>query len=184
MFVTRCVECNHEELTVNPECSCGCHTPAPQPPPVCCDPSAPIVKCCVCGADVHTCERTEPVDNDYRCPLHGNGVELNAGEWVCSDACGYERMLAGYVARIAALEASNGNAFVAGAKWWEWQKSNATMWQSDQQSAFEEAKRRGFVFKPILETFFDEKIAALEAQLAEAQETINAMRDELSRRES
>lgn len=33
MFVTRCVECNHEELTVNPECSCGCHAPAPQPPP-------------------------------------------------------------------------------------------------------------------------------------------------------
>ena len=31
MFVTRCVECNHEELTVNPECLCKCHTPAPQP---------------------------------------------------------------------------------------------------------------------------------------------------------
>lgn len=77
---------------------------APQPPP-CCDPSAPVVKCCVCGTDVHTCERTEPVDNDYRCPAHVNGVEMSAGEWVCSDACGYERILAANWKRIAALEA-------------------------------------------------------------------------------
>ena len=33
-------------------------------------------------------------------------------------------------------------AFVQGAKWWEWQKTNATMWQSDQNLAAEEAIRR------------------------------------------
>lgn len=92
-------------------CECPFKSPmptgdtAPQPPPVCCDPSAPVVTCCVCGAAVHTCERTEPVDNDYRCPAHVNGVEMSAGEWVCSDACGYERILAANWKRIAALEA-------------------------------------------------------------------------------
>jgi hypothetical protein len=33
-------------------------------------------------------------------------------------------------------------AFVQGAKWWEWESTRATMWQSDQNKAFEEAKRR------------------------------------------
>ena len=32
-------------------------------------------------------------------------------------------------------------AFVAGAKWWEWKKENATMWPSDQGLAEEEAER-------------------------------------------
>lgn len=31
------------------------------------------------------------------------------------------------------------NAFVAGAKWWEYEKSGATMWQSDQQRAYDAA---------------------------------------------
>lgn len=30
-------------------------------------------------------------------------------------------------------------AFIQGAKWWEWHKQNATMWQSDQRLAYEEA---------------------------------------------
>lgn len=33
-------------------------------------------------------------------------------------------------------------AFVAGAKWWEWHSRNATMWQSDQRLAEQEAERR------------------------------------------
>lgn len=33
-------------------------------------------------------------------------------------------------------------AFVKGAKWWEWVSTDATMWQSDQQRAEEEAEKR------------------------------------------
>jgi len=33
-------------------------------------------------------------------------------------------------------------AFVAGAKWWEFKRTGATMWQSDQTLAEEEATRR------------------------------------------
>jgi hypothetical protein len=33
-------------------------------------------------------------------------------------------------------------AFVQGAKWWEWHKENATMWQGDQRLAEEEALKR------------------------------------------
>lgn len=34
------------------------------------------------------------------------------------------------------------SAFVAGAKWWEYKKIGATMWQSDQRLAEEEAISR------------------------------------------
>jgi hypothetical protein len=33
-------------------------------------------------------------------------------------------------------------AFLAGAKWWEWHKTGGTMWQTDQQLAFEEAQKK------------------------------------------
>ena len=33
-------------------------------------------------------------------------------------------------------------AFVAGAKWWEWHKEGATMWQSDTREAEDEAEKR------------------------------------------
>ena len=33
-------------------------------------------------------------------------------------------------------------AFIQGAKWWEWHKEGATMWQSDQLLAEEEALKR------------------------------------------
>ena len=33
-------------------------------------------------------------------------------------------------------------AFVAGAKWWEYQKTGATMWHSDIREAEDEADRR------------------------------------------
>lgn len=33
-------------------------------------------------------------------------------------------------------------AFVRGAAWWEWHKEGATMWQSDQNLAWEEAQRK------------------------------------------
>lgn len=33
-------------------------------------------------------------------------------------------------------------AFIQGAKWWEYAKTGATMWQSDQKKASDEAERR------------------------------------------
>jgi hypothetical protein len=33
-------------------------------------------------------------------------------------------------------------AFLAGAKWWEWHKENATMWQSDQELAYAKAEEK------------------------------------------
>lgn len=33
-------------------------------------------------------------------------------------------------------------AFIKGAKWWEWKKEGATMWQSDQFAARSEAQRQ------------------------------------------
>jgi hypothetical protein len=48
------------------------------------DPNVPVVKCAVCGKDVHTCERKEAVDEDYTCPVHRDGCELTDGRCVCS----------------------------------------------------------------------------------------------------
>jgi len=33
-------------------------------------------------------------------------------------------------------------AFVQGAKWWEWESTDWTMWQSDQRKAAKEARRK------------------------------------------
>lgn len=54
----------------------------------CCNPSAPVEKCVVCGADVYTCEREDSTDEgDYTCPAHPDGVLMLGGDWVCSTRC-------------------------------------------------------------------------------------------------
>lgn len=53
----------------------------------CVDPNAKIEKCANCGTNVYTCERTEPVGNDYRCPVHKDGFEVPGGKWFCSSNC-------------------------------------------------------------------------------------------------
>lgn len=53
----------------------------------CVDPDAPVAECCVCKCKIHTCERKEAVDGDYRCPAHLTGLELTDGRWVCSPEC-------------------------------------------------------------------------------------------------
>lgn len=53
----------------------------------CVEPNAQWVACTVCYRPIKTCERVEPVDNDYLCPAHGDGSELSDGKWVCSDEC-------------------------------------------------------------------------------------------------
>ena len=58
--------------------------------PECCDPTAPIEICCICGAPVYTCEITPPDGVwivDYCCPAHPDGCELADGRWVCSLEC-------------------------------------------------------------------------------------------------
>ena len=61
----------------------------------CCDPTAPIEKCVVCGGAVYTCEKQEwgkdklipyKIPNDYRCPVHKGGVQSLLG-WFCSEEC-------------------------------------------------------------------------------------------------
>lgn len=42
----------------------------------------------------------------------------------------------------AELKSALGNAFIDGAKWWEFESTGGTMWQSDQQKAAEEAIKR------------------------------------------
>jgi hypothetical protein len=54
--------------------------------PVCTEPLAPVVKCVVCGADVHTCENHYHL-TDKRCPAHPEGCELRGGGWTCSESC-------------------------------------------------------------------------------------------------
>lgn len=57
------------------------------PTPACVAPNAPKATCTICGADVSTCERDEPVRGwDYRCPAHPDAVETQRG-WVCSAYC-------------------------------------------------------------------------------------------------
>jgi hypothetical protein len=58
----------------------------------CVEPDAPKFPCCICGAIVHTCEREEPVNNNYSCPAHPNGCEFN-GMWTCSLDCYDEAVL-------------------------------------------------------------------------------------------
>lgn len=53
----------------------------------CVDHGATVVKCAVCGKDVHTCERDVAIGNDYRCPAHPYGCQLSDGRWVCSERC-------------------------------------------------------------------------------------------------
>lgn len=51
-----------------------------------------------------------------------------------------------------------GNAFVEGAKWWEWHKTGFTMWQSDQQLAAEEAINRKMPFRNPIEERLQEAL--------------------------
>lgn len=55
----------------------------------CCDPTAPIKTCVICARDIRTCEREEPVNNSYLCPVesHNIGWEYKTGVWVCSREC-------------------------------------------------------------------------------------------------
>lgn len=53
----------------------------------CCNPNASKEKCVVCGSDVFTCERLEPVDNNYCCPVHPDGIQSFEGLWFCGNDC-------------------------------------------------------------------------------------------------
>lgn len=52
----------------------------------CVEPDAPWVTCFYCGKPLKTCERTEPVENSYICPVHNDGVEIDCnGLWACDN---------------------------------------------------------------------------------------------------
>jgi hypothetical protein len=65
-------------------------------PAECVNPSAPIVSCAKCGKPVHTCERVEPANNDYRCPAHPDGVQFEDDRWACSQEC-YDLLMEAYL---------------------------------------------------------------------------------------
>lgn len=52
----------------------------------CCDPLAPLATCAYCEGTVHTCERKESVNNDYRCPAHPDDRQ-DGDKWFCSESC-------------------------------------------------------------------------------------------------
>ncbi len=56
---------------------------------ICADPNAAVVACGQCGGPVHTCDRKLPNNNDFRCPVHTDGVEMWDGRWACSERCAY-----------------------------------------------------------------------------------------------
>jgi len=53
----------------------------------CADPDAPLETCFVCGKIIHTCERKEPANDSYLCPVHKAGWQRGNGVWVCGEEC-------------------------------------------------------------------------------------------------
>ena len=59
----------------------------------CVNPTAPIVKCCICGAQVHTCEKVDSENNSSLCPAHPDGCQIGEHghkydlKYTCSDRC-------------------------------------------------------------------------------------------------
>ena len=60
-----------------------------------------------------------------------------------SDLREYARAaIAALAQQPAAVDDAYRRGFVDGAKWWEWEKTGATMWQSDQQRAYDKATEK------------------------------------------
>lgn len=74
------------------------------------------------------------------------------------------------------LKESNGNAFVAGAAWWEFHQTGATMFASDKNLAGDEAVRRGFEFRPFDEAAHENKIKELKEKLQAAEAQIEYLK--------
>lgn len=55
----------------------------------CADPDAPLETCAICGRFIYTCERKEPVNDSYLCPVpeHRGGWQRGDGAWICSEEC-------------------------------------------------------------------------------------------------
>lgn len=66
---------------------------------------------------------------------------------------------------IERLQDIAGRAFVEGAKWWEFHKTGATMWQSDQQAAAEEAAKRKMPFREPIESRLETEIERFKAAI-------------------
>jgi DNA polymerase/3'-5' exonuclease PolX len=66
---------------------------------------------------------------------------------------------------IERLQGVAGRAFVEGAKWWEFHKTGATMWQSDQQATAEEAAKRKMPFREPIESRLEAEIEQFKAAI-------------------
>ena len=109
-------------------------------------------------------EFSDHSDGSIRCQVHAE-VKRVVGA--------YENLRA----KLDAATSEKGNAFVEGAKWWEWMKTGAMMLQGDQTTAVCEAAQRKYDFRPMLEQ-------ELEAKLAAAGERERGLRDDLKKEEA
>jgi len=72
----------------------------------CCDPLAPLATCAYCKGTVHTCERKEPVNNDYRCPAHPDDRQ-DGDKWFCSESCQQQFTIDALTDQLVALRAAS-----------------------------------------------------------------------------
>lgn len=75
------------------------------------------------------------------------------GMWSASDFTGGDPDERSHAERTTPTHDGGGEkqwleAFVAGAKWWEWHKTGATMWQSDQALAYAEGQKKYAALTP------------------------------------
>jgi hypothetical protein len=75
------------------------------------------------------------------------------------------------------LRESNGNAFVAGAQWWEYHQTKATMWNSDRREAEQEAQKLGYDFRPSFEKYLENRIAEAEKERDKYQTALERIRN-------
>lgn len=73
---------------------------------------------------------------DVHYAIHEAGL---APESPVEDAAFRDAILGVLAQQIETVDEAWRTGFVAGAKWWEWEKSGATMWQADQERAYQAA---------------------------------------------
>lgn len=138
-----------------------------------------------CRLEEELAKLRKEIDENERCQLDEleeleNIFGLDNGGSIGSQVMAAARKS---VADLAEAKDRLCHAFLAGAKWWEWEKTNATMWQSDQNEVFAEALNR-YPFLSLLERGLRRELEhanALNAQQAERIKELEAVLDTLAR---
>lgn len=142
-------------------------------------------KCLFCGwsAPVESSELAAMATEHWRtCERHPIHVLTAEVARLKAEQGSARRMAGEQWKRAVDYESALGDAFVAGAKWWEYERSGGfTMWQSDQQEAAEEAARRGMPFRPSFEEYLHRQIDRLTEILQAAETEIARLETELDR---